>query len=398
MANIYKINGSTLTGLADSVRAKTGESDPLTLADIKAYIDESGVCEAYACTYYDYDFSTVLYREPILAGGTTTFVGENPTKPTDENYKYKFSGWSKQQNGTASEDIFENIEENAKFYPVFIPGPKDSTVTFYASESDTTPLATVSVEYEGTAVYPNDIKTLSSGGMPFVGWSQSITNVTDDLSVYAIYASREVSEIADDWDTIIQNVENGTYATNYKIGQYKPLTVGSETIQMQIVGMYVDKTESGEYAHTSWMAKDCMVNTRAWNSSGSTSGYWKASEIRSYLQGDFLASIPDNVKSKIKTVQKASSIANGGADTHITQDNVWLASDTEVFNTFANGGVYTVLFNSNSARIKNINGSSTYWWLRSVYDSTYADRVYSSGSSSYNCAYDTRGVVPGFCI
>ena len=54
------------------------------------------------------------------------------------------------------------------------------------------------------------------------------------------------SEIADSWDTILANVQNGTAATIYRLGQYKRLDLYSfGNIEFQIIGINEDDLASG---------------------------------------------------------------------------------------------------------------------------------------------------------
>ena len=52
--------------------------------------------------------------------------------------------------------------------------------------------------------------------------------------------SIDLNLITDSWDTIIANIDNETYATKYKVGQYKPLTIAGKSVDMQIVAFNKD--------------------------------------------------------------------------------------------------------------------------------------------------------------
>lgn len=56
------------------------------------------------------------------------------------------------------------------------------------------------------------------------------------------------------------------------------------------------------------------------------------------------------------------------------------------------------LYKRNASRVKTLNGSATYWWLSSRYNSTNAWVVFIDGSDYYYGPTITRGVVPAFAI
>lgn len=76
-----------------------------------------------------------------------------------------------------------------------------------------------------------------------------------------VWSAVEDVEIADDWDTIIANIENGTYRSKYKIGNYKPLDLGDEgIINMQIVAFDTDILAKGDTkAPITWISKDALA-------------------------------------------------------------------------------------------------------------------------------------------
>lgn len=58
--------------------------------------------------------------------------------------------------------------------------------------------------------------------------------------------------ITDSWEDILASEQDGTYATKYNIGDFKPLDLGSEgVVDMQIVAFDADELAdgSGNKAH-----------------------------------------------------------------------------------------------------------------------------------------------------
>ena len=113
-------------------------------------------------------------------------------------------------------------------------------------------------------------------------------------------------EILDSWEIIINNINNGTYATKYAVGNYKPLDLGVEgVVNMQIVAMDTDLLSDGSgNAHITWIAKELLATRHNMNSSLTSTGGWAASEMRTYLYNDIWALIPATVQNVIVEVDK----------------------------------------------------------------------------------------------
>lgn len=127
-------------------------------------------------------------------------------------------------------------------------------------------------------------------------------------------------------------------------------------------------------------------------------GGWENSEMRSYLKNTVKPLIPSAVRSAIKEVTKTQLSYNtsGSSETQITTDDVWIPSDSECFGA---DSLYYVLFENTSAnRIKNRNGTASYWWLRraTITENFYA--VYTAGGNVSGDSTSSYGVALGFCI
>lgn len=162
-----------------------------------------------------------------------------------------------------------------------------------------------------------------------------------------------------------------------------------------------------------WLLMEDIYETRQWHSSNVND--YANSTIHSYLNSTFLNLIDANIRAQIKqakipyrpgsgTSQSVNSGANG------LSAKIFLLSDREVGYTQSNVNQYIVndgaklsYFqdgNGTTEKIAKLNGSATYWWLRSPYtrDSTYAWCVLSGGSADGSrCAY-TYGVRPALIL
>ena len=215
----------------------------------------------YSVDMYSEDGTTLLKSNSVTAGQNCPSY--TPTKASTAQYTYSFAGWATSPGGPVVSGVLNNIQSDKQLYAVFNSTLRTYTVYFY---NESTLLQTVNnVPYGGTANYTGSEPTKE--GYEFSGWSPSNTNITGQTSCYAQFslATLEVVEIEDSWSEIIAACNNGTY-TKYHVGNYKPLTIGSETINMQIAGVDKDDLASGNgKAPLTWIAKEPLATDKRWN-------------------------------------------------------------------------------------------------------------------------------------
>ena len=215
------------------------------------------------------------------------------------------------------------------------------------------------------------------------------------------------------WEGVFANIDNGSYASYYAVGDLIPLDLGTEgQINMQIAAFDADDLADGSgKAPISWISKE-LLNTshrmnpaRVSNDDGTyqegtgSIGGWEKSEMRTYLNDAIKPLIPENVQAKIKIVTKYSDsydTSGTAVDDVMTEDDVWLPSYPECFY----GGLYTGLFTNDASRIKKKYGSSSaiIWWSRNVHRDGNFYAVTTAGKSSYSSLpYSAFGIALGFC-
>lgn len=238
-------------------------------------------------------------------------------------------------------------------------------------------------------------------------------------STYAnqIRAIEDYPEICDpySWEAVAKAIETGTYKDVYKIGDEVPVDLGSEgVINMQIAAFDADTLADGSgKAAISWVAKELLATSKRINPTrtGSSGAYtegtgaiggWEKCELRAYLQNTIKPLIPAGVSSMIQSVAKTQKAYDSAGEsfTQTTTDDVWIPDKAEVYTS---GGIYTGLFQDNTAGIKYKSGetSATDWHLRSAFaawrfDYLTADGGVSSTNTS-SAAARIRGVCLGFC-
>ena len=378
----------------------------------------------YSVDMYSEDGTTLLKSNEVSSGGTCPSY--TPTKASTAQYTYSFAGWATSPGGSVVSGVLNNIQSDKQLYAVFNSTLRTYTVYFY---NESTLLQTVNnVPYGGTANYTGSEPTKE--GYEFSGWSPSNSNITGQTSCYAQFETvqAEIVEITDSWATIFANIDNGTYKTVYKVGNYKPLDFGSEgTLNMQIAAFDKDELSSGNgYAPISWVPMGALKTghkmrdkslTAITDENNATIGYedntgtlggYETTTMHTYCNEDVYAMIPAEVRSRILEVKKYSysyyvsetSPYYVSANNVVTNEKVWILSRREVFgSTETMGPKYSTIFpDANSRkRIKYGATSASSWWERSAYDQSLFRYVSNNGyNTNYDPAYES-GVCPCFC-
>ena len=163
-----------------------------------------------------------------------------------------------------------------------------------------------------------------------------------------------------------------------------------------------------------WLLMQDIYENRAWHSSNTND--YANSTIHSYLNSTFLNLFESNIKNAIKQVKLPYRKGSGTSTTVTGGSNglsakIFLLSATETsfdFSYMPSGeGAELAYFkgcadnSSDSKRVAYLNGSATYWWLRSPicdYNSYYALYVYSNGGwRGYYCS-NSRGIRPALIL
>ena len=134
----------------------------------------------YTVKFVNYDGS-LLKSESVAYGSAATAPTTTPTKPSDAQYSYTFSGWDKS---------FSNITGDLTVTAVYTSSGVSYTVTFKNWNGSV--IATQSVTYGGSAKAPATTPTRESDGQynyTFSGWDKSLNNITQDTVITAQYTT-----------------------------------------------------------------------------------------------------------------------------------------------------------------------------------------------------------------
>lgn len=162
-----------------------------------------------------------------------------------------------------------------------------------------------------------------------------------------------------------------------------------------------------------WLLLRDIYENLKWNSFNENK--LESSDIHSYLNGDFLNRFDNNIKGAIKQVKIPYRKNGGSGGTDQSGANglltkPFLLSGYEVGWTTSNNSYFpvdgakldyfTASIGGNSKRVANLNGSATYWWLRSPFtgNTSYVWFVTSKGDYNGNVASISRGFRPAIIL
>ena len=162
-----------------------------------------------------------------------------------------------------------------------------------------------------------------------------------------------------------------------------------------------------------WLLMKDIYENRAWHSSNTND--YANSTIHSYLNSTFLNLFESNIKNAIKQVKLPYRKGSGTSTTVTSGSNglsakIFLLSATETSFSFSympsGEGAELAYFkgcadnSSDSKRVAKLNGSATYWWLRSPLcnNVNYALCVYSNGDWVVDYCSSSFGIRPALIL
>ena len=222
----------------------------------------------------------------------------------------------------------------------------------------------------------------------------------------------------DDWATIAANVQANKAATasTYKVGDTKEVTIDGTNYTVRIANnSNYDCSLESKTACGFVVEFVDIVEKRAMNSSATNVGGWPATEMRAYLNGEFLAKLPSDLQSVIADTTVVSGHGSTSGETNFTStDKIYLLSTKEVWSDgisydtatgstrqleyYANNNVATSNY---SGAKKNYAGTAAWWWLRAAGSGDDIGFLLVASAGAWNGGNATNtsvGVAPAFRI
>lgn len=205
--------------------------------------------------------------------------------------------------------------------------------------------------------------------------------------------------------------QRGKPLSNYAVGSSVYFKVNNVRTEWLVVQQgNPDASIYDSSCNGTWLLMKDIYEKRQWHSSDTND--YANSTIHSYLNSTFLNLLESNIKNAIKQVKLPYRKGSGTSKTVTSGSNglsakIFLLSATETSFSFSympsGEGAELAYFKgcadngSDSKRVAYLNGSATYWWLRSPgcgVGSSYALGVYFNGEWRYGSCSSSNGVRP----
>ena len=210
-------------------------------------------------------------------------------------------------------------------------------------------------------------------------------------------------------------VASGTPIGNVDVGDIVQLRENLVPVDYIVVHQGLPSSMYDASCNGTWLLRKDIAENRVWDSGNSN--VLETSDIQAYLNGDWMNRYDPDVVHAIKQV-KIPYRQNGGSDgtdrngANGLSCKIFLLSGKEVGwdssdnRYFPNDGAKLSYFldgtssSANQKRVATLNGSATYWWLRSpsTYNTFVVWGVRSSGSYVGWDAGGSYGVRPALVL
>ena len=162
-------------------------------------------------------------------------------------------------------------------------------------------------------------------------------------------------------------------------------------------------------ATLTFVAQNLLKDNRKFNENSLNTGGWPKSNIREYLNGEFIDSLPSDLQNAISEVNKISDSGSSSWSLKTSADKVWMLSANELgisgdpHIVDGQGNPYSVFTDQASRGRRRVDGSAGRYLARSTskFGSTdsYLVSIYASGEYTVDSpGYNTYAVLIGFCI
>jgi hypothetical protein len=201
---------------------------------------------------------------------------------------------------------------------------------------------------------------------------------SDKIYKMSEYPVSDFSTIKDSWETIFQNLENGTYKTKYHVGDYKQITLTSDdityTTYAYLLAIDSDVSATGEKIKTSWTL---LHNPIRDGFSDRSITFKQTSQINfDYTQTSYRNTyntswpnyFPEAIRSHIVPAKKKTTgYTNGNMNFTETIETIWPLSTYELGlnnNAQYTGPVYQNVLKDLSSYHNTIGETGTRSWTR----------------------------------
>lgn len=263
-------------------------------------------------------------------------------------------------------------------------------------------------------------KVAASGIPRYNTTNVTIIADTEEIGVNIVYKlSASLADLS--WEEIYAIADRGKAGTAFKLYDTKEieLTTGEKVVAMVVgLGQDISVADAENTTVATFIIRDYLRTKYRMNQTNTNIGGWKDSEMRTkFIRENFYDVLPQDLKERIKLVNKKTSVGNKGTSIVTTEDYVWLPSPVELGiidlgEPYTEEGMtYTAFTERGEATAKGLRtkkstegGNTGSYWLRSPVTANSTgfkmigvDRQGFGIDSSDNASVEA-GMAVGFCL
>lgn len=348
---------------------------------------------------------TLVYSQRVAQDGNAADpvrkgLIPTPTKASDVEYHYSYTGWDKS---------LQNIAADTDFNAVFAAADRCYTVRYWLSDAEEHMAQESSVIAHGSVVYTAGEPVLE--GAYFIGWDADTADVVSDLDLHPVFLVPQVPEtVVEQFDYLYSDdpaddsaytlaqfagiLDSGRAKEYFQVGDRIKMVVPEndtftdEVIILKLLGFnhYRLADGSGAFASAVFGMVGVMNSAAAIHDTGASAGGWPVMPLRTKLTGDYFSALPLRWQKLIRPVQVRCTVGQDLPDIEICQDHLFLLSRAELgWNTGETPykdeidpeaeSVTFPVFTDTASRIRrkyNGEGEACTYWLRTVPGSLFS--------------------------
>lgn len=222
--------------------------------------------QTFTVTWTNEDGTVLETDEKVEYGTTPKYDGDEPTKATDDQYTYKFKGWTPEVSA---------VKADVTYKAEFEPTVRKYTITW--KNEDGTVLDTAEVAYGEIPAYTGKAPEKESDAenhYTFAGWVEDIVPVAGDATYTAKFTSElnNYSVTWKNWDgTVLKEDKEVAYGTTPKYDGAEPTREGNDQFTYKFKGWSpeVDAVK-GDITYTAVFEENTNKYTITWICNGET--------------------------------------------------------------------------------------------------------------------------------
>ena len=204
-----------------------------------------------------------------------------------------------------------------------------------------------------------------------------------------------------DWATIALACQANAVPDTWAVGDTKPMSIGGASYGVRIIGKMHDNYADGSgKAPLTFQVAHVLSTAYPMNTSADNGAYWKNSTMRTTTLSSIMATMPSEVRSAIRKVEKKAQL-DKYYNLGTVDDQLFLLSRAEVEAIGDEGTQYEYYRNSGTTGlIKKYGGTARSWWLRTPWANKdgYYWKIQTDGSEYHNSGTTENYVSPAFCF